>query len=163
MPYSLNQIKKVLNTFTLQIWGNKAVIPGDGWSLDAIASALLKYCEEYKIDIVLALAQGIVECHFGVNPSASRSRKTHNIYNVGNVDSGNNHYFPTWEEGIKRYCQLMHNEYNWHDAPDDYVSLNSMREHDFTRPRGGRYASAPNYTQTVWNIGQQILKLLEDK
>lgn len=163
MPYSLNQIKKVLHIFTLQMWGNKAVIPGNGWSLDALASALFQYCEEYKIDIVLALAQGIVECHFGVNPSAVRSRKTCNIYNVGNVDSGANHYFSSWEAGIRRYCQLLHTEYNWHDAPGNYVTLATMQKHDFTRPKGGRYATAPNYTQTVWEIGVQVLKLLEDK
>ncbi|MDP3114164.1 MAG: hypothetical protein Q8M98_05230 [Candidatus Cloacimonadaceae bacterium] len=158
---SLAQMEKVVRYFSIGIWGKKAIIPGTDWCVECIACWIRRYCLKYKVDMILALAQGVVECHFGVNPAAVRSRKTKNIYNVGNVDSGANETQISWEAGIERYCKLMSREYNRQEEAGGYVSLASMVKHDFTRPRGGRFASAPGYTKLVEQLGWRIRKLVE--
>ncbi len=148
-------IEEAVNT-----WGSQRVIPEGGWSVETIAEAILKHCTRCKVDISMALAQGWVECHFGVNPSAVRSRKTRNIFNVGNVDSGANRGFASWEAGIAAYCELMAREYNYREEADGSVTLESMVRHDFTRPIGGRYASAPSYTAQVRALALKIRRKL---
>lgn len=152
---TLTQTRNIVRHFSLETWGKKAVLTND-WNPEDIANAIFKYCAVYRIDIVMALAQAIVESHFGVAPTAKRSRKTKNIYNVGNVDSGADESQDSWDEGIKRYCSLMQREYNWKEDAQGYVSLESMLMHDFTRPRGGRYATAKNYTRAVAQIANKI-------
>lgn len=156
MQFSLEKVQKVVKHYSLGIWGKKAVVLPD-WDAEEIALAIYNNCIKYKIDMVLALAQGVVESHFGVAPTAKRSRATRNIYNVGNVDSGADEAQGSWTAGIERYCRLMAREYNW--KPGDEVSLEMMLEHDFYRPRGGRYASAANYSEAVQATGLRILKI----
>lgn len=144
---------------TIRLWHHKAVIPGDGWTPESIAESMVEHCEAEKVQLELALAQGYVECHFGINPLAGRSRRTRNIFNVGNVDDGKDRTFDSWEAGIAAYCKLMRREYNWKEG--DYISVESMEKHDFTRPKGGRYASAPDYKNTVVSIALKMRAKLE--
>lgn len=139
---------------TIRLWHHKAVIPGDGWSVESIAASLVEHCEAEKVQLELALAQGYVECHFGINPDAGRSRRTRNIFNVGNVDSGKDRTFKSWDAGIKAYCKLMRREYDWEEG--EYITVESMEEHDFVRPKGGRYATAPDYKDTVVSIAMKM-------
>lgn len=143
-----------------KLFGDNAVIPGSGWSPEAIATSIVRHCEENKVQLELALAQAYLECHFGLNPAASRSRRTLNIYNVGNVDSGADKSFPSWDAGIKAYCELMRREYDWKE--DEYITLESMLRHDFTRPKGGRYATAPSYTRQIKSLGLRFRGELGD-
>lgn len=152
----LNKVVDVIKHYTQGIWGAKAVNPGGDWTVENIARWIVYYSNQYKIDILLPLAQGVLECHFGVNPAAKRSRKTCNIYNVGNIDNGTNETQANWKQGIERYCKLMHQEYNWKDDPEGYVTLDSMVKHDFVRPRGGRYATNPDYTKQVVQLAKKI-------
>ncbi len=153
------QVSNVIRE-AVRIWGRQAVAPGDGWSVEGIAEAILKHSQRCKVDIALALAQGWIECHFGVNPRARRSRRTLNIYNVGNVDSGADRVFESWEAGIAAYCELMRREYNWKDDPEGWITLESMVSRDVKRPKGGRYATAPQYTQLVQSLGLKVRRLL---
>jgi len=105
------------------------------------------------------LAQAVVESHYGVNPLAKRSRRTQNIYNVGNVDSGADESQKTWKAGIERYASLLHREYLWNDEGET-VTMAMMKKHDFTRPVGGRYATAPDYTKQVAYTYNKIMKML---
>ena len=156
MMISLDKVQKIVKHYSLGIWGKKAVILPD-WDASEIALAIYDGCNKYKVDMILALAQGVVESHFGVAPTAKRSRATRNIYNVGNVDSGADETQGSWREGVMRYARLMAREYNW--APGSEVSLQMMLDHDFYRPRGGRYASAPNYTLQVGKVASRIMQL----
>lgn len=142
-----------------KVFGSRKIKPGKGWDARSLAEALVEQCEKNKVQLELALAQGWVECHFGFNPAAQRSRKTLNIFNVGNVDSGKNRNMTSWEDGIRVYCELMRREYNWDEG--EYITLESMKKHDFYRPRGGRYATAPGYTDLIWRLGVGFRKKLE--
>lgn len=141
------EIKKVITEKCIKPFKN-AKTP---WDLDVIVDALLAGSRSHKVELELALAQGILECHFGCNPAAVRSRKTRNIYNVGNVDSGANKFFRTYEAGIDRYFRLMAREYCWR-AEGDTVTVEMMVRHNFKRPRGGRYATSPSYTANIEKI-----------
>ncbi len=153
------QIKGVIIKKCLDLWGSKAVLTRD-WDLEKIAAALAENCRKYQVDPRLALAQGIAECHFAVAPGANRSRKTRNIYNVGNVDSGGNRYLQSYEQGIETYCRLIAREYNWEGGA---VTAESLIAHDFRRPRGGRYATDPAYTATIAALVKAIDKALRAK
>lgn len=152
------QIKRVIQRMCLDMWGKKAVIAAD-WDLDEIADAVAKYCESCRVEPALCLAQGILEGHFGVAPTAKRTRLTRNIFNVGNVDDGRNRTMVSWAEGIRVYCRLMAREYCYRNEGHT-VSVEMMVKHDFVRPRGGRYATAPSYTKDVMGLAEKIRGLL---
>jgi len=156
---SWDEIKQVLEKMCVKPFGKQAQIP---WAAEELAQLLAHKCAQYKVDPRLALAQGILESHMGCNPQASRSRKTKNLWNVGNVDDGGNRYFPTWEDGLAAYLRLMAREYCWREE-GDVVTPEMMIAHDFTRPRGGRYATAPSYTKDIAAIVQKIDKLVAGK
>lgn len=155
----IDKVVTVIYHFTTVIWGERTVYPALPWSVINLAKWIINASEKYRVELGLMLAQAVVECHFGVNPLAKRSRRTKNIYNVGNVDSGADESQKTWEAGINRYAKLMHNEYLWKDE-GDVVTMAMMYLHDFTRPRGGRYATASDYTKQVFYTYKKILKML---
>lgn len=158
MRISLEKVQKIVNHYSVGIWGKKAVILPD-WDAEDIALEIYNNCIKYNVDMILALAQGVVESHFGVAPTARRTRRSKNIYNVGNVDSGADESQASWKAGIERYCRLLSREYNWNSGSE--VDLQMMIDHDFTRPRGGRYATAPDYTKQVSLVGDRILQLIK--
>jgi flagellum-specific peptidoglycan hydrolase FlgJ len=155
---TLEQIKLVIQRRCIKAFADP-VIP---WDLDQIAAALLSGSEKYHVEVELALAQGILEGHFACNPAAKRSRKTRNIFNVGNVDNGGNRFFNSFEAGIDAYFRLLAREYCWR-AEGNTVTVDMMLRHDFTRPRGGRYATAPNYTASIRSIVESIRSMADGK
>lgn len=152
----VEQITKVLTEMAVKPFGKKSNMPYD---LDDMAVLINKYCTQYKVDPRLCLAQGILECHFGCNPAAKRSIKTKNIFNVGNVDDGRNRIFASWELGLAAYCHLMAREYCYR-IEGETVTAEMMIAHDFVRPRGGRYATAPTYTTNIAKLVAKIDKLI---
>lgn len=138
-------------------FGSDAVMDYDVLSL---SYTVLRLSKAYKVELGLALAQGILESHFACAPKAGRSRRTHNIYNVGNVDDGSDRHFPSYEAGIERYFQLMDKEYRWPQDKDGEVRMITLVANDFCRPRGGRYATASGYTQAVYAVYRKIMKEL---
>lgn len=153
------QIKTIIKKLCVDVFGSKAPL-SQAPSLDELANILEQKSEQYHVDLRLAIAQGVLECHFGHNPAAARSRKTKNIYNVGNVDDGGNRFFASWEDGISAYFRLMAREYCWRNEGPE-VTAEMMIAHDFTRPRGGRYATAPSYTKDIASIVKKIDSLLK--
>ena len=151
------QIVKVLVAMCQQVF--KSTAPYD---IDAMAAHVEALAAKHRVDPRLALAQGILECHWGMNPRASRSIKTMNIFNVGNVDDGRNRFFKSWEEGVSAYFSLMAREYLYGGEGKD-VTPEMMIRHDFIRPRGGRYATAPSYTSDIAKIVARIDKLIGGK
>lgn len=154
---TIEQIISVIEKLCIKPFGKKAVI---AWDLPSLAQQLLEKCGIYKVDPRLALAQGILEGHFGCNPAASRSRKTKNLWNVGNVDSGGNWYFQSWGDGMNAYLRVLAREYCWR-LEGDTVTPEMMIRHDFTRPRGGRYATAPSYTKDIEGIVKKIDQIIQ--
>ena len=158
--YDLRKVAAVIVHYTTGIFGNKVVIPALPWSVDNLAAWFIKYAIHYRVELEMMLAQAVAECHFGVDPNAGRSRRTMNIFNVGNTDKpGDDEIQTGWEAGIERYARLMHEEYNYHDNTEGWVTMRSMVAHDYVRPAKGRYASDPNYTKTVKSIYDGIVKL----
>ena len=160
---NITQIRAVIQQHCVRNMGAENIPPD--WDLDSIAGAVHKYCKQHQVDPVLALAQGILESHFAVNPQARRSRDNKNIFNWLNTDDGKNHAFPTYEAGIEQYCRTMRKEYYWKDDPDKgavgWVSLEMMIRHDFMRPIGGRYATAWDYTITIEKLAKSIKKTIK--
>lgn len=154
-----DKVVVIINHYTKGIWGERGVYPPLPWSVLNLATWIVNASEKYSVELGLMLAQAVVECHFGTNPLAKRSRRTKNIYNVGNVDSGADESQKTWQAGIERYARLLHNEYLWKDE-GDIVTMAMMYLHDFNRPRGGRYATAPDYTKQVFYTYKKIVKML---
>ena len=159
MRDTLKKVMNVIRKYSIDCFGNKSIIPID-WVIEDLAIWMIEYSCKYKVELALMLAQATVECHFGVDPCARRSRKTKNIFNVGNVDSGADEYQESWEDGIKRYAKLMNKEYYWGFADSGWVTMKMMEEHDFTRPRGGRYATASDYTIIVKSVYNKIKNML---
>ena len=156
IPITKEDVKYVITELAIKPFGGKAVVD---WSLDEIADTILSASNEYKVDPRFALAQGIAEGHFGANPEAGRSRRTKNLYNIGNVDGGRNNYYSSYTDGIRDYARLMNQEYNW-GGEGSWVTPEMMIENNFTRSSGqGRYARDPNYA----NVIQQILKRVDNK
>jgi flagellum-specific peptidoglycan hydrolase FlgJ len=174
------QIQKVIKKLCVDSMGKNAVRTAD-WDLDKIAQAVCEYSVKYNIEARLALAQGILECHFALAPGANRSRKTRNIYNVGNVDDGGNRYFTDYRSGIEAYCRLLAREYNWgYYEATGITSLMSQQiggelskrypvttegliARDFRRPKGGRYATDPDYSTKIAMLVNKIDKAVRAK
>ena len=160
MQETMKKVERAIKRYSIDCYGSNAVIPTKPWSIENLAIWMIHYSCLYKVELALMLAQGVVECHFGVDPYAKRSRRTKNIFNVGNVDNGADETQQTWESGIERYAKLMNREYFWGVLDSGWVTMAMMEEHDFTRPRGGRYATAPDYTKIVKSVYNKIKTLL---
>ena len=159
-PITKEDIKHVITELAVKPFAGEGVVD---WSLDEISDAILSASSQYKVDPRLALAQGIQEGHFGVNPDAGRSRRTKNFYNVGNVDDGSDRYFSSYSDGIREYAKLMNQEYNW-GGEGSWVTPEMMIENNFIRSSGqGRYARAPNYTNAIQEIVKRIDNILDER
>lgn len=156
-------IQHVIQKTCIDIMGARNI--PEGWDLESIAATVHKQCAGYKIDPVLCLAQGIAESHFAINPYAVRSRKHKNIFNWLNTDDGKNHTFASFEEGIIQYCRTMAIEYLWLNdmgpGLPGWVTCEMMYRHDFTRPKGGRYASSRDYERVIRGLCTTINNILK--
>ena len=162
IPITKEDVKYVITELAFKPFGGKAVV-GVDWNLDEIADTILEASNEYNVDPRLFLAQGIIESHFGANPDAGRSRRTKNIYNVGNVAGGRDNYYSSYTDGIRDYARLMNQEYNW-GGEGSWVTPEMMIEKNFTRSSGqGRYARAPNYTNVIQQIVKRVDKTLAER
>ena len=148
------QIADVIERYCVKQFGKKAVVE---YTILDMARAIELWSYVYQVEPALALAQGIVESHFACNPDAKRSRRTRNIWNVGNMDDGRDKPFETYYHGAEAYFKLMDREYRWPADRDGKVSMRTMLENDFCRPKGGRYATAPDYTMLVFTVYNKIV------
>jgi flagellum-specific peptidoglycan hydrolase FlgJ len=116
----------------------KSVAPNS--TLNAIT--LFNLCEEYKVDIKFALAQGHIESHFGTKGMA---RKTNSVFNVFAFDGETYHKiskkgkYDHPDYSIEPYLNLLQTDYlvgdkNEYDLMDKFVNS-----------EGNRYASDPFY------------------
>ena len=104
------------------------------------AETILSLCQEKGFDLSLFLSQALIESHLGT--VGHRPLETKNIFNVGNVDSGANRAMASWEDGAKKYLELMCKAYG--TTAEDVINA------DFQRTDGGgRYATDPHYTNKI--------------
>jgi len=106
------------------------------------AEVLVTVCQKYDIDITFVLAQALIESHFGTTGMAV---KTNSVFNVGTWDSKKVlRRYKTQNESIEDYVILIKN---------DYLSKRTMaqllRDGGYKNKNGHRYASAPNYEQSL--------------
>ena len=85
------------------------------------------------VDVMIA--QGALESALGTK--GTRPMETHNIYNVGNVDSGANKTMNSWYQGAYTYASLMVNHYG--------KTAEELIAKKFRNDKGECYASDLNY------------------
>jgi len=99
---------------------------------------LVEKCEEYKMDIVFVLAQGILESHLGTKGKAAA---THSVWNVGTYDDGQILYkYNHPNESIEPYMKLLKERY----LVDKDIH-NLVQDRGYTNDDGKRFASARGY------------------
>jgi flagellum-specific peptidoglycan hydrolase FlgJ len=106
------------------------------------ADVLVTVCQKYDMDITFVLAQGLIESHFGTMGMAV---KTNSVFNVGTWDSKKVlRKYKTPNESIEDFVILV---------KKDYLSKRTMtqllRDGGYKNKNGHRYASAPNYEQSL--------------
>ena len=110
------------------------------------AVILVDKCEEYKVDIKLALAQGHQESHFGTQGLAA---KTNSVWNVGAFDSltydeiHKKHIFSNPNQSIKPYLELLTTKYLTGNKTEEDLLRN------FVSIDGKRYASSSAYETSL--------------
>lgn len=103
------------------------------------ALILVEKCEEYRIPVTFALAQGEIESHFGTKGLAFR---TNSVWNVGAYDGHSlmdiSHTYANPNDSVIPYLELLANNYlqgkTVEDLLESYVDIN-----------GNRYASDKYY------------------
>lgn len=100
----------------------------------------------------LALAQLTIEGGFSDNPD-SRPIKTRNPFNIGNVDTGENVFYNSVQQGIDRYYILIASRYLVRGrTPEDLTK-------SFVDKEGSRYASDENYETDLNKVVGQVNKI----
>lgn len=104
-----------------------------------------------QVPLELALSQAQFESMMGTK---GRNPLT-NPYNVGEFDSGTKLKFKTMDEGVKRYFDLMANDYLRTRTMDDLLT-------NFVNYQGNRYASNPKYESDLKGQVEYIRKFWGD-
>ena len=99
---------------------------------------LVKKCEEYEMDIIFVLAQGILESHLGTKGKAA---ETNSVWNVGTYDDGQILYqYNHPNESIDPYMKLVNERYLV-----DKDLHNLVQDRGYINVNGKRFASARGY------------------
>jgi len=107
------------------------------------AADILKVSRATGLAVEVMLAQGWDESHLGTDDG--RPQTYHNIYNVGNTDSGANQQMGSWYNGMLVYAHLMVQHYG--------STADVLIQRDFQRTDGkGRYASDKNYSRKFQSL-----------
>ena len=116
------------------------------------ALILVENCEEYRVPVTFALAQGEIESHFGTKGLAFR---TNSVWNVGAYDGHSlkdiSHTYANPNDSVIPYLELLTNNYlqgkTFEDLLESYVDIN-----------GNRYASDKYYESKL----KSTLKYIQD-
>jgi len=107
---------------------------------------LVTKCQEYNIDIIFVLSQGILESHLGTR---GKARITNSVFNVGAFDNGKvTHTYKHANESIEPYLQLLKEEY----LGDKKEISDLIKDKSFKNLKGYRYATYPNYERSLRTI-----------
>lgn len=117
--------------------------------------ALLEGCDEYNVDVRFALAQGLVESHYGTEGIAA---KTHGVFNVKAYDGrsakdmlkkGDGYKHP--DKSIKPYLELLTSRY----LVGGKTEMDLLDK--FVDGSGHRYASSTSYEASLRAAYNRIL------
>jgi len=136
---STDKIQSVIN----QYGGGKSPLTAQDY---------IKVSTATGVPVDALLTQGALEGNFSTKGLA---KTTNNPGNVGNTDSGATRTFSSQYEGLLAQANLLKNEYNYQGG----FSADKFIQNNFTRPRGGRYASDPKYGEKY----SSILKIVRNK
>jgi len=105
------------------------------------AREIVRVCNNYDLDIIFVLAQGLLESHFGTKGVAIR---TNSVFNVGAYDSGHinpNYVYKDPNESIEPYAKLLNEKY----LVDDKTLNSLLTDKGFINYEGKRYATDTKY------------------
>lgn len=127
------------------------VNPNAGITGEMLSTGAKMTMENYHkyIPPELVLGQLTLEGGLSKNPK-SKPIRTNNPFNVGNVDSGAVRKFPTKQDGINQYFNLIARRYLTKGKSAKDLTLN------FVNSNNNRYASSSNYEATLGQIISQI-------
>lgn len=118
------------------------------------ANTFVDLCEEYNVDIRLALTQGHIESHFATKGTAA---KTNSIFNVGafdghsaNTQIKNGYGYKHPDYSIEPYLKLLTTRYLVNGKSEKDLLKN------FVDKSGHRYASSKNYELSLTNQWKKI-------
>jgi len=106
------------------------------------------------VQVDLMLAQMVQECSAGNCSPNSRPFVTKNLWDVGNVDNGNNHQMADFHTGLNAYCHLMATSYG--TTAEQVCGRGFVNQHN-----SGHYASDPTYSAKIWSLVLAIRALLQ--
>lgn len=110
---------------------------------------LVEKCEEYEIDIIFVLAQGILESHLGTKGKAA---KTNSVWNVGTYDDGQILYrYDHPNESVDPYLRLVKERYL-----TDKDLHNLVQDRGYINDKGLRFASARGYENSLRKLMVRI-------
>ncbi|MEG1009184.1 MAG: glucosaminidase domain-containing protein, partial [Clostridia bacterium] len=112
------------------------------------ASYYINIALDYELDLCLMLAQAQIESHFG---TAGIAKRTYNIYNIGNTDSGSYNIIHKNDihHGIYVYAKLLKERYLVNKTTKDLLN-------NFVCHKGHRYASALDYEFKLSSLIKKI-------
>jgi len=114
------------------------------------AELIVKVCDDYDLDIIFVLAQGLLESHFGTRGKAV---ETNSVWNVGTYDNGHiKYWYNDPNESVEPYAKLVHEKYLMlADSIDvnDKGILELVQDRGYTNYNGRRFASAKKYESSL--------------
>lgn len=140
----------------LRYWRDKYGNPNFNlYDIDTMADTICRVSSDYMISVFVILAQMKWESNAGLNPKvASRSKKTKNLLNVGNVDDGGNRYFNTFYDGIEAYGKFMRKNHYCIDG--EWFFIEDIEKRQLKNGKGFSYATAPGYWQKIFKSANDI-------
>lgn len=109
----------------------------------------------YVYPLELLLSQAQFETSLG-----KKLKSKHNYFNVGNTDSGATRDYPSAEDSMRDYMNLMYNDY-LNKGQRSVESL--LKPKSFVNMEGNRYASNPEYEQKLKSQVEYIKNFLSSK
>ncbi len=115
------------------------------------AKFLVSKCQEYEMDIIFVLAQGILESHLGTKGVA---KTTNSVWNVGTYDDGQILYtYKTPDESIDPYLSLLRDKYLMKiTSKGDTVQTGLhtlLADRGYKNMYGNRFATAKGYENAL--------------
>lgn len=140
----------------LRYWRDKYGNPDfDLYDIDVMADTIYQVSCDYMISVFVILAQGKWESNWCLNPElGKRSKKTMNIFNVGNTDDGSNLYMPDFYAGVENYAKFMRK--NHYTVDGEWFFIEDIEKRQLKNGKGYSYATAEGYWQKIFKSANDI-------
>lgn len=113
------------------------------------AENIINICNDYDIELIFVLAQGLLESHYGTRGVASR---TNSIFNVGTYDDGQILYrYKHPDDSIEPYAKLLVKRYLVNRTENHL-----LQDKGYTNVYGQRFASSKRYESSMRALMSKI-------